>query len=126
MHTARLVGVAALCALAVLTATLAPAAADPPRRRSLAQCTAFEQREKDEVSVELTVRNTCTVPINCRVSWRLVCAPESKKRRKVTPGSVAFTLAEASAQVTEASAAECGDASWMIKDVIWRCDSSKE
>lgn len=127
MEKAHLVGVAALCALAIPTlASLQPAAADTARKRSLARCTSFDQREKDETSLELTIKNACTIPIDCSVSWQLVCAPESKKRRKVTSESTAFTLSTDSTQVTALSAAACGDDAWLIRGVTWRCDASKD
>ncbi len=127
MFKARLMGAAALCALAVTTIpSLQPATADTVRgRRSLARCTSFDQRQ-NESSLELTIKNSCTMPIDCTLSWQLVCAPESKKRRKVTPESMEFTLSSDSSQVTAASAASCGDDSWLIKSVSWRCEASKE
>lgn len=129
MEKARLIGIAALCALAIPTlSSLQPATADTPSggKRSLARCTSFDQREKDETSLELTIKNSCTIPIDCSVSWQLVCAPESKKRRKVTAESTAFTLSTDATQVTALSAAACGDDAWLIRGVTWRCDASKE
>jgi hypothetical protein len=127
MHKPLLIGVAALCAHAALTSSWSTsAAADAPKRRSIANCTSFDQHAKSELSLELTVQNKCTMPIDCTVSWRLVCAPGSKKRRKVTPSSISFTLATETAQSTEANATECGDDSWEIQAVSWRCQPNKE
>jgi hypothetical protein len=127
MHKPLLIGVAALGAHVILTASWStPAAADASKRRTIANCTSFDQHAKDETSLELTVQNKCTMPIDCTVSWRLVCAPESKKRRKVTPSSIAFTLATDTTHTSEANAAECGDDSWEIQAVSWRCEPNKE
>lgn len=125
MRTPRQAGALALGALVFLS--LAPhALAEGPRRRSLAKCTQAEQRDKDDVSIALTVRSTCSMPIDCKVTWSLVCAPDARKRRKVTPGQASFTVASSSSQEAELSAAACGDDSWVIKDVSWRCEPSKE
>lgn len=126
MPQVRLAGEIALCALVVIPSVFAPAQADTSRRRSLASCTQFEQNDKDEQSLELRVRSTCTMPIDCTLSWQVVCAPQSRKRRKVTTGSAAFTVESASEKAAEASAASCGDDSWLIKGVSWRCEPSKE
>lgn len=126
MMQVRLAGAAALCALAVVCSLSSFASADSVRRRSLTSCTQFEQRDKDELSLELTVRSTCSMPIDCALSWQLVCAPDSRKRRKVTSGAASFTVGSASAQSADASAASCGDDSWTIKNITWRCEPSKE
>lgn len=129
MFQAQLVGAAAL-AVTVVSSSFAPslvvAEATPSKPRSLARCTSFEQREKDETSLEITIKNRCSMPIDCKLSWQLVCAPESKKRRKVLPESTAFTLSTDAAQSTSASATVCGDDSWVIQSVTWRCEASKE
>ncbi len=127
MSKARLRGAAALCALAATTiASITPAFADAERpKRSLARCTSYEQRE-GEASLDITIKNSCTMPIDCTISWQLVCAPESKKRRKVTSESTAFTLATDASQLTAASASACGDDAWVIKSVSWRCEANKE
>lgn len=121
----RQAGALALGALVFLS-LLPDALAETPRRRSLASCTQAEQRDKDELSIALTVRSTCSMPIDCKVAWNLVCAPQARKRRKVMPGQASFTVPSSSAQETELSAAACGDDSWVIKDVTWRCEPSKE
>ncbi len=127
MFESRLLGAAALCALAVSSISAIPsiAAADGVRKRSLARCTSFDQREQ-ESALELSIKNSCTMPIDCTLSWELVCAPESKKRRKITPSQTAFTLSSEAVQATSASAEACGDDSWIIKNVLWRCEASKE
>lgn len=96
-----------------------PAFAD--RGKSLARCTTFDQVDKGEAGVAFTIRSTCTIPIDCDVSWRVVCAPESKKRRAAHPSSAKLALAAGGGETTEASAAVCGDDAWTIDDVHWRC-----
>lgn len=127
MSKAHLMGAAALCALAATAASFStPAIADTVRtKRSLARCTAYDQRE-GEASLDITIKNSCTMPIDCTISWQLVCAPESKKRKKVSSESTSFTISTDASQLTAASAASCGDDSWLIKGVNWRCEASKE
>ncbi len=127
MSKACLMGAAALCALGATTASFStPAIADTVRaKRSLARCTAYEQRES-EASLDITIKNSCTMPIDCTISWQLVCAPESKKRKKVSSESTSFTISTNSSQLTAASASSCGDDSWLIKSLTWRCEASKE
>jgi len=108
-----------------LCAFRGPAAADPGRR-SLASCTRFDQAESGNDKVALTIHNACTIPIDCAVSWRLVCAPESKKRRASHPSRASFTLTEGGSETTLASAAVCGDDGWTIDSVEWSCQPNKQ
>ncbi len=115
----------ATCALAITI--LAPVAlADRGGKKSLSECTAFDQVDKGDAQVEFTVHNSCTIPVDCSISWRVVCAPESRKRRAVHPGSMKLALTEASMQSTDASASVCGDDSWAIDQVEWNCTPNKE
>ena len=68
----------ATCALAI--ATVVPAFADRPRR-SLAACTRFDQADQGESRVAFTIHNGCSIPVDCAVSWRVVGAPDTRKRR---------------------------------------------
>ncbi len=112
----------AACALAM--AICAPALADRARR-ALAECTRFEQVDKDEPVVAFTIHNTCSIPVDCSLAWRVVCAPDSNKRRASHLGAASFTITEGGAQSTDASAAVCGDAGWLIDSVRWRCEPRK-
>lgn len=115
----------ATCALAMMI--LVPAAtADRGAKKSLATCTSFDQTDKDEETVALTIHNACTIPVDCAMSWRVVCAPDSKKRRATHHGGAKFSLASAGAQSAEASAAVCGDDAWMIDSVTWSCEPNKD
>ncbi len=96
-----------------------PAFAD--RGKSLARCTSFDQVDKGEAGVAFTIRNSCTIPVDCDVSWRVVCAPESKKRRAAHPSSAKLALGAGGGDTAEASAAVCGDDAWTIDSVHWRC-----
>jgi len=102
-----------------------PALADRTPR-SLSSCTSFDQVDKGDDAVSFTITNTCTVPVDCSVSWRVVCAPESKKRRSVHAASAKLNLDQSSSGATDASASTCGDAGWAIDNVEWSCQPNKE
>lgn len=122
-----------LCALAVsLLATLGGALADsrPSKTvkpaKSLAACTTFDQVDTDDTTVALTIHNRCSMPIDCSISWRLVCAPDAKSRRSVHAGTSRLSLTSATSGSTEASAAACKDDSWSIDEVRWSCQPNKD
>jgi hypothetical protein len=114
----------ATCALAITIAI--PALAGTRTKKSLADCTSFTQKEKGEDAFEMSVHNSCKAQVDCALSWKVVCAPESKKRRAVHPSKLEFTLLEGTEQTAEASAAVCGDESWTIESVVWGCEPSKD
>lgn len=122
----------ATCALAItLSATAFADKADKPdnaasKDKSVASCTAFDQVDKGEDAVSFKITNTCTIPLDCSVSWRVVCAPASKKRRSVHASSAKLSLTSASAGATDASASVCGDDSWQIDSVEWTCAPNKD
>jgi hypothetical protein len=93
--------------------------------KSLADCTTFDQQDKGEAAVDLTIKNSCTIPVDCTVSWRVVCAPKSK-RRSEHPGSQKLALVEGTTSSTEASATICGDDAWSIDSIEWSCLPNKE
>jgi hypothetical protein len=122
-----------LCVVALLVSSSAfaqpkPAVKKPVERpaKSLSDCTTFDQQDKGEVAVDLSVHNSCTIPVDCTVSWRVVCAPSSKKRRTEHPGSQKLALVEGTTSSTEASAAICGDDAWSIDSIEWSCAPNKE
>ena len=94
--------------------------------RSLSTCTSFDQSETGDTKVSFTIRNSCTIPVDCALSWRLVCAPDSRKRRAVHPNQVKLLLSTGASQSTEASAASCGDDGWTIDSVLWSCQPNKD
>jgi hypothetical protein len=114
----------AACALAI--SICVPVAVADRGRKSISDCTSFGQQDKGEDKVEFSINNTCTVPVDCTISWRLVCAPESKKRRAVHPGGAKLALANGTVQSTEASAAVCGDAGWSLDSIVWNCQPNAE
>jgi hypothetical protein len=114
----------ATCALAILIA--APAVAGKRITKSLSDCTSFTQVEKGDDAFEMSVHNSCKAQVDCSVSWKVICAPQSQKRRAVHAKSSKFTLTEGTGQSTEASAAVCGDEAWTIDSVTWGCEPSKE
>ena len=112
----------ATCALAI--SICVPALAD--RAKSLSSCATFDQVDKGDAVVAFTIRNACTIPIDCTLSWRVVCAPDSKKRRSRHPRATKFALAAGTSDSTEASAAVCGDDGWTIDAVQWSCQPNKD
>jgi hypothetical protein len=122
-----------LCVLALLVSSSAFAQPKPAVKKtvvrpakSLSDCTTFDQQDKGDVAVDLSVHNSCTIPVDCTVSWRVVCAPASKKRRAEHPGSQKLSLVEGTTSAAEASAAICGDDAWSIDSIEWSCAPNKE
>jgi hypothetical protein len=113
----------ATCALAL--SICVPAVAKTTKK-SLADCTSFQQADLPDDKVELTLHNSCQVPVACTISWRVVCAPDSKKRRAVHAKTVRATLTEGAATRAEASAGICGHDDWSIDQVQWSCEPSKD
>jgi hypothetical protein len=111
----------AMCALAITIPAFAIA-----KGKSLSDCTSFDQEDKGDDAVKFTVKNSCTVPIDCSMSWRVVCAPDSKKRRAVHPASFKISLASGVSDSKEASAALCGDAGWTIDSIKWSCQPTAD
>jgi hypothetical protein len=114
----------AICALALSIGV--PAAFAKQEKKSLSECTTFAQSDKGEDTVEMTVKNTCSIPLDCTMSWRVVCAPESKKRRNVHPTDAKFSLQSGGEITRDASAAVCGDDPWTIDGIEWSCAPNKE
>jgi hypothetical protein len=116
----------ATCALtvSVVVAIPVPVAADH-RRRSIADCASFEQVDSGQDKVAFTIRNACSIPVACSVSWRVVCAPDAKTRRAAHPGSAKLAIIDGASQSAEASAAICGDDAWVIDRVQWACEPDK-
>ena len=117
----------ATCALAA--SILVPAFATTGTagtRKSLDDCTSFDQTDKDEETVDLAIHSSCTIPIDCAVSWRVVCAPDSKKRRATHKGSAKLSFATSATKSVEASAAVCGDDAFSIDSINWSCEPNKD
>ena len=113
----------ATCALAV--SICVPALADRAHR-SVATCARFDQVDQGDAKVAFTIHNTCSIPLDCAMSWRVVCAPDSKKRRSAHPAATTVTISDGSSQSAEASAAVCGDDGWVIDSVRWSCQPNKD
>ena len=94
-------------------------------KKSVATCTTFDQQDKGDDKLGFTIHNACSIPIDCAISWRVVCAPESKSRRAVHPGRVSFTITDTTSQSAEATAAVCGNDAFTIDSVSWTCEPSK-
>ena len=117
----------AACALAIsmIPAFAIPASADRPLR-SLSACASFDQVDRGDARVAFTIHNACSIPVDCSVSWRVVCAPDAKKRRASHPGSARLAIPEGGILSAEASAAICGDDAWVIDAVVWACQPNKD
>ena len=113
----------AACALAI---TVAMPIALAGGKKSVAKCTTFDQVDKNEDALELTIHNACTMPLDCSLKWRVVCAPDAKSRRSTHAKASKLTISPSSTSATEASAAICGDDSWLIDQVQWSCEPNKE
>jgi hypothetical protein len=113
----------AACALAI---SICVPAALADRGKSIATCASFGQQDKGDDKVEFTITNSCTIPVDCSISWRLVCAPESKKRRATHAGAAKMALPNGSSQSADASASICGDAGWSIDNIAWNCQPNKD
>ncbi len=114
----------ATCALAI--SICVPAAMAKTATKSLSDCTSFKQTDKDDAKVELSITNSCKVPVDCKIEWRIVCAPDSKKRRAVHDKSEKLKLGEGAGGSTEASAEICGDDAWSIDSIHWGCEPNKD
>ncbi len=112
-------------AITILTVLAVPAAT-AGRKKSLVECTAFDMVDRDEETVDLTIYNRCTIPVDCAISWRVICAPESKSRRASHPGSVKLDISNASTGSAQASATICGEDAWRIESIQWSCLPDKD
>ena len=112
-------------AFSIVPASVGPASADRARH-SVAACASFDQVDRGDDRVAFTIHNACSIPVDCSVSWRVVCAPDAKKRRASHPGSARLAISEGTTGSAEASAAICGDDAWVIDAVVWRCQPNKD
>lgn len=110
------------CALAITVCLPAVATA----RKSLSDCTTFEQTDKGEDAVELKVANSCSIPVDCTVQWKVICAPDSKKRRAVHADTAKISIKENGAATKDVSAAVCGDDAFSIEGITWTCAPNNE
>ena len=114
----------ATCALAV--SILAVPAFGKTAKKSLADCTTFTQTEKGEDTISLAIHNSCKVPLDCSIKWRVVCAPDAPKRRAVHAKTSKLTLTEGTGGGAEATATICGDDSFAIDSSTWGCEPNKD
>ena len=115
----------ALCAFAL--SICVPALATAARgHKSLADCTAFDQEDQGDDAVKFTVHNSCSVPVDCAIHWRVICAPDAPKRKAFHEGSAKLSLGEMASGSTDASAGSCGDDSWAMDQIEWSCQPNKD
>jgi hypothetical protein len=97
------------------------------KKKSLSECTSFDQRDRDdETGVDFLINNSCTVPVACSMQWTLTCAPESKKRRSRKTDSHDFRLAADAGVTLTASTDRCGDDGWSLDNISWSCAPSDD
>lgn len=113
----------ATCALAI---TVCMPLALAGGQKSVAECTSFDQNDKDDDKVEFSIHNSCSMPVDCSIKWRVVCAPEAKSRKATHAKSLKLQVTNGSTSATEASAAVCGDDSWTIDSIHWSCEPNKD
>jgi hypothetical protein len=94
--------------------------------KSVAECTSFDQNDKDEDKVEFAIHNSCSMPVDCSIKWRVVCAPDAKSRKATHAKSLKVQVTNGSTTAAEASAAVCGDDSWTIDSIHWSCEPNKD
>ena len=124
IHPARGASFALALAL-VIPADLA--LADERRRRSVSDCTSFSQEDRaTEDGVDFSIRNACSMPVSCSLSFTVTCAPESKKRRSRKAASHNFDLAADAGITLTASTERCGDDGWSVDDISWSCAPSRD
>ena len=114
----------ATCALAAMI--IIPSVSGASSKKSLDDCTSFEQVETSDEAMDLKIQSTCSIPIDCSVSWRVVCAPESKKRRNAHRSSAKMQFPTVDTKSAQASAAVCGDDPWILDSINWSCEPNKE
>jgi hypothetical protein len=88
--------VLSLCVPSVVTAD---------RHKSISDCTTFDQIDKGDTQVQLSIHNSCSIPVACQVTWRVTCQPDAKKHKTIHPGDAKVS----------------GDASWQIDGIEWTC-----
>ena len=105
-----------------------PINADTAKKKKLAvsDCATFDQKDSGEATVDFTVDNSCSIAVECTVTWSVTCAPDSRKRRSKKFEGASFTLAATEVKTTTATADRCGDDGWSIDDVSWSCAPSKD
>ena len=112
----------ATCAIAI--SICVPAVADRAKR-SLSECTAFDQADKGDDAVKFSIHNGCSVAVDCSISWKVVCAPDAK-HPQIHSESSKLAIVDNTTLSTDASAAVCGDKAWAIQSIEWSCLPSKE
>lgn len=121
----RSIGVRGALCVAALALLCSPAVAGPKKPKpkkatkvSIASCTSFDQREREDEGVDVVVSNQCDVRLACSVSWTLTCKPAEGRDRRSQHGQ-AFSLVSSATETTAISPEACGNDGWEIDDVAW-------
>ncbi|MBN2192016.1 MAG: hypothetical protein JW751_04310 [Polyangiaceae bacterium] len=81
-------------------------------------CVRFEVA-RTEPDMAYTVDNSCTLAVNCTLSWRLVCG--ENREGKVIDGRRRFRVASSRVSEVTIDARVCGNNEWSVEDVAWVC-----
>ena len=82
-------------------------------------CVRYDQQPRDD-GITLSLTSTCETTRQCSVKWHLRCGGDKHIRK----GGARFALSPTSTQTVDASASVCGEASWKISRVRWRCKAT--
>lgn len=96
-----------------------PATARP--LASVTQCMSYNETPNPSGGLDLTIQNNCGFSAKCKLAWKVVCAPQSTKRRKLHSHLVMFDLEPGQSQSRHANASACGDDSWQLSAITWSC-----
>jgi hypothetical protein len=93
----------------------------PLTSKSIANCALFTQTDRSDDGIAIVVANACGIPLNCKVSWSVVCAPDSAKRRVKHSSRLAFALEDGKQEEHTASPGVCKSDNWSIENIAWSC-----
>jgi hypothetical protein len=125
----RHINVVALIALAVLPAGAGDASAQsrkPNRSRpEISRCIKLTQDSVGDSGLELSLANSCRVPVACTLSWQLVCENQGETRRRTRANvNVRLAVEDGETGSTLADASSCRGESWAIRRVKWSCEQA--
>ena len=127
-HARRVRGVLVALALVMLSSPVTAERKKPRQkvtRTSVADCTSFDQVDREDDGMDVVVVNRCAIRVACSVSWSLTCRPATGRRRRSQHGQ-AFTLVTDATETTSISPTACGNDGWEIDDVLWACQPDPE
>lgn len=91
-------------------------------KRKKIRCVRYSQKAgKDEISIDMRLRNRCSFEVECEMQWELRCDDEAIGTEREL-SSIA-TDSDANYHV---SASICGEKAWEVADVRWSCVKATE